>query len=335
MSASGASPTFGLRKGDAHASLLLVVGADRDQAAPAARRVIGGSTDLWRLLGDEPFDELHLHRRSLREARPDLIPYRTILNLVTDADQNPEVLAVLGKLLRGYTGRIINRPQDVLQSTREKSAALLAGTPGLHVPRTIRLRGAKPQVAANAVARAGLTFPAILRLAGTHTGNIVAVVSSLEELQSKLVEGGDHIVTEFVDFRSADGLFRKYRVYFFGSRVVFRHKLITDHWNVHIREQVRFMTSRPLLRKEQAAMFDRPDGAFPAEVHATFERIRDRVPLDYFGFDFGIMPSGELVLFEANATMSFFPLFTDPRFAYIQRALAPAQEAFRAMVRGV
>ena len=48
--------------------------------------------------------------------------------------------------------------------------------------------------------------------------------------------------------------------------------------------------------------------------------------------DFAILPDGRAVLFEANATMNFFPLLSDPRFAYLQRCVAPAQRAFLALV---
>ena len=50
--------------------------------------------------------------------------------------------------------------------------------------------------------------------------------------------------------------------------------------------------------------------------------------LDYFGMDFAILPGGRVVLFEANATMNFFPFLTEPRFEYVRRCIEPAQMAF-------
>ena len=44
--------------------------------------------------------------------------------------------------------------------------------------------------------------------------------------------------------------------------------------------------------------------------------------------DFGIARDGRVVLFEANATMNFFPLSPDPRFAYLARCVEPARSAF-------
>ena len=76
----------------------------------------------------------------------------------------------------------------------------------------------------------------------------------------------------------------------------------------------------------------RPDGDFAARHHAVFKAVRERLALDFVGMDFGIDREGNVVLFEANATMNYFPIFTDPKFAYLQVCVPPAQQAFREMV---
>ncbi|MEO7654730.1 MAG: hypothetical protein ABIS23_03490 [Sphingomicrobium sp.] len=320
----------------ARSPLLVISGTDRPvTVTEQGRRTAGGATDLWRLLGEKArFDELHLDPRFLKQpGRPDFSPYRCVLNVITDPDQNKEVLVILRKLLREFSGPVINPPDAVLRSTRDQVAGQLAGIDGLRVPRTIRLRVGKPKIVAQAVARAGLAFPVIVRVAGMHMGNIVGLVQDMDELQAALAGDGPHILTEYVDFRSDDGLYRKYRAYFFGERVILRHMIIADGWNIHVRDRARFMAERPALLTEEQAMFARADGAFPPAIHAMFKAVRARMALDYFGMDFGMKAGGEAVLFEANATMNFFPLFTDPRFAYVEQCLAPARAAFRDMVR--
>ncbi len=318
------------------ATLLLIGGSDRGpvRSAKGGLRHVG-NTDLFRLLGDDfQFDELHLSR-NLRQLPwiPDLTPFACILNIITDPDQNPRTLDNLRKLLRGYRGRVINRPEAVLRSGRHQVAKLLAGIPDLIVPKAIRLRAAKPEIGAQAVARAGLEFPAILRKVGTHTGKIVGIMQNLDELRSGLTAESEHFATEFVDFRSPDGLYRKYRVYFFGPRIVLRHMFVSDDWNVHVSARERFMRHRPDLLEEEAKLFASQGDAFaPALLH-VFREVRGRIPLDYFGLDFGILPDGRAVLFEANATMSFFPVDYGT-YPYLKRCIPPAEQAFRAMVAG-
>ena len=51
--------------------------------------------------------------------------------------------------------------------------------------------------------------------------------------------------------------------------------------------------------------------------------IRRKIPIDVFGIDFDVMPDGTVLIFEANATMNFFGLYS-PDMA----DLARSEEAF-------
>jgi hypothetical protein len=93
-------------------------------------------------------------------------------------------------------------------------------------------------------------------------------------------------------------------------------------------DRQRVMAERPELVAAEERMFATPEGAFPDEVQDVLSAVRERMPLDFFGMDFGIAPDGRVVLFEANATMNFFPLSPDPRFAYLSRCVEPARSAF-------
>jgi hypothetical protein len=160
----------------------------------------------------------------------------------------------------------------------------------------------------------------------------MVVVDDEASFRSAVANAADYFATEFVDYRSPDGLYRKYRIWSFGGRQVFRHLATTNQWNVHVTPGNEFMYDRPDLIEEEVRLMERPEGAFSGEVHAIITAIGARLGLDYFGVDFGFHPDGRLVLFEANATMNYFPIVPDPRFQFRQRLLAPAEEAFMAML---
>ena len=314
---------------------MFVIGSDEPAGTtPDGRPKYAGATDLHRLFDKrEQVHILRLDKHALRQRRrPELHPYRLILNLITDPDQNPRTLENLKKLLREYGGEVLNRPEAVLKSTRDHVAKLLDGTPGLVAPKTIRVRNPKPNLVAGAVDQAAMRFPLIVRLAGTHTGIILGLFDDIDRLRSEISAPDEHIITEFVDFRSPDGLYRKYRAFFIGSRIIFRHMLVSDTWNVHASDRLRFMADRPELLAEESAMFERGGDAFPQDIRQTLEAVRDRMPLDYFGMDFGVLPDGRIVLFEANATMNFYPFLPDPRFEYVKQCVAPARLAFQEML---
>jgi hypothetical protein len=287
-----------------------------------------GNNDLNQLFPAVPLVQLtaDLFERS---AFPAVTSYGCLINQISDADRNRRILEHLIRLLSGFEGRIVNHPSDVLKTSRDEMARLLAGTPGLRVPKVIRLRD--PDEVHN-VERAGLSFPIILRRAGTHGGQILGLFATMDELRCAVPADGELFATEFVDFRSPDGLYRKYRICVIGRSIILRHIIVSDRWNIHGRDRRRLMLGRADLRDEERRMVGRPRHEIRSSVVETLRAVRKRIPLDYFGVDFGIAADGAVVLFEANATMDFLSTVTEPEFAYVRQPLPLARRAFRAMI---
>jgi len=321
---------------NAPATLLLTFGADRDDQIRSkdGHVKVAGSSDLFGLLdADHPHHRLHITRQLLRQKRrPNLVPYHCILNLITEPENNDRVLDNLKRLLRTFSGKVINRPEAVLRTTRDLIARRLADIPSLLAPKAIRLKSADRAKVRDRLDRAGMEFPLILREPGTHLGTSQARFDDLDAMVAGMTAGTEYIATQFVDYRSADGLYRKCRVWFIGPHTIFRHQFASDHWNVHNKDGLRFMADRPDLIAEEKALFAEPDGAFPAEVKQVLAAIRERIDLDYFGIDFGFMPDGRVILFEANATMNFFSTLPSDEFAYVRACVPPARAAFRELL---
>lgn len=290
-----------------------------------------GNTDLFLLRTRHPGDYARLHVTPAYFAQPMRYPleeFDLLLNLVTDPDQNPRLLATLVELLGGYRGRVVNPPAAVLRTTRDGVANACAGRPHLDTPRVLRIAGPGGPADLDA-----FPFPAILRLAGTHTGKILGLVEDPAAARALLAPGRDHTLTEFRDFRSADGHYRKYRFFFLGGEIVMRHLLVSDRWNVHAADRARYMSPRPALVAEERDAIAYGVQALPHGVRAGLAAIQTAVALDMFGVDCALSERGVL-LFEANATMNFFPLATDPRYDHLRLALRRAQQAFDRLLFG-
>jgi glutathione synthase/RimK-type ligase-like ATP-grasp enzyme len=276
-----------------------------------------GSTDI-RLLRSEADDFVRIHipaNFGRLKARPKLSGIAVVLNLITDPDLNPRVLDWADRVLEPFAGRVLNRPAAVRRSSRDAIARLAAGIDGLVVPAVARFRG-HPMQARAAVARAAIRFPAILRIAGTHNGEIVGLVADEAALLAALCPDQTYLLTEFVDSRGPDGLFHKIRIFFFGDAPVVRHCLVSDAWNVHGPDRERVMAHQPRWIERERRLLEGGVAVLPAAARDTLARLRQRIPLDFFGIDFALLPDGRLLLFEANATMNFFPLSTHPLFAH-------------------
>lgn len=293
-----------------------------------------GSTDLYHVR-DRALDQwqrLLIPRNYLRfELRYKFCNFNTLVNLITDPDLNPTTLGLLEKVLKAYKGRLLNPPSAVARTTRDQVARTLAGVDGLMVPKVARFVGKAPAALA-AIQKAGCTFPAILRSTGTHSGRIVGLVDGPEEVLRLIQPRETYFLTQFVDARSPDGLFRKLRVFFIGERQVIRHLVISDHWNVHAAARDDFMADKPALVAEERRVVEGGVAALPERTQVILRQIKARMRLDFFGADLALREDGSVILFEANPTMNFFPFSDDPQFAPLEIARERAAEAFGLML---
>lgn len=292
-----------------------------------------GITDIYRLRSEaQDFTRLHVPRNYLQtKVRHSLRRVSVVLNLVTDADQNPKVLTAAAQVVKGFGGVVLNPPGQVARTTRPRVARMLQGIDGLQVPITIALP-ATPSAATRAIEQAGMIFPAILRRAGTHSGRSAILVNSVSEVVANMAPRASFVLTQFINLRGTDGLYRKIRLFCFGQATVFRHLIVSDRWSVHAEARERLMASRPDLAEEEARAFEGGLAAISPRAEQVVAAMRDALGLDFFGIDLGVRSDGSLVLFEANATMNFLPISNDPAFPHSAAIFASGRAAVDAMI---
>jgi hypothetical protein len=108
------------------------------------------------------------------------------------------------------------------------------------------------------------------------------------------------------------------------------HLAISDHWKVHYFSAA--MADHPERRSEEAAFLADMPRVLGPRAMAGLEHIREALGLDYGGIDFGLGSDGEILLFEANATMVVNPPDPDPRWQYRRRPIERVLEAAHAML---
>jgi hypothetical protein len=296
-----------------------------------------GNNDSWRLIDLETFrfTRCHIAPNYFRAAsRWKFAQVDVVLNMITDPDQNPKTIEVAERITSSFN-HIVNPPRLMPATTRSEIAKRLQGIARLVVPKVVLLRNATPARARARLDELGFRFPAILRKTGTHSGKTVGLVNRLEELETVFGDRrGEYFLTEFVDFASPDGLYRKTRLLFIGDQVLFRNTLISDHWSIHARDRFGIMAEREDLRREEQDLLE---GGFNGRRRPALDdclrEIKRRIKLDYFGLDCAFTGDGGLLLFELNATMNFFPLSNDPRYAYLKACVAPAMAAMTRLLK--
>jgi len=115
-----------------------------------------------------------------------------------------------------------------------------------------------------------------------------------------------------------------------GGQLYPLHLAISRQWKVHYFTSD--MADQPDHRLEEASFLGDMRASLGDRVMAALERIQQMLGLDYAGIDFGIGPDGELLLFEANATMVIATPDGDPRWAYRRAAINRIIDAVVAMI---
>jgi hypothetical protein len=264
----------------------------------------------------------------------ELPPHHLVFNAIGDADLCRPALEAAVALTRRTRAPVLNPPRTIFKTGRIDNARRLGRLRDVVAPRTaLRRRGELEAAdAAAALARAGFGFPLLLRSPGYHTGRNFVLVDRPDDLAAALagLPGDEFLVIEYLDARGHDGNARKYRVMFIDGVAYPLHLAISRLWKVHYFTSD--MAERPDHRAEEAAFLDDMTAALGKRAVAALDRISAALGLDYGGVDFGIGASGEVLLFEANATMVVIPPSDDERWAHRRAAVTRILDAVVAML---
>jgi glutathione synthase/RimK-type ligase-like ATP-grasp enzyme len=186
---------------------------------------------------------------------------------------------------------------------------------------------------AASIADHGFTFPLLLRSPGYHTGRNFILVEQAGELSAAAagLPGSELLAIEYLDARGKDGSARKYRVMMIDGQIYPLHLAISRNWKVHYFTSD--MADQPDHRAEELAFLADMPAVLGDKAMAALAGIRDALGLDYAGIDFGLSADGDLLLFEANATMVIAAPDPDERWAYRRTAIVRIIDAVVAMIR--
>jgi aromatic-L-amino-acid/L-tryptophan decarboxylase len=293
----------------------------------------GGNIPMRHFLDDRVFQTHIVFVEFYNSAAP-LPPHRIVFNAIGDADFAAPAIAAAQAVLALTTAPVINAPAAVAATGRSDNAQRLAGIPGLITPEAITLPRALlagPDAAAT-LARHGIAAPFLIRTPGFHTGRHFLRVGAIAELPAALAElPGEHLtVIRYLDARGPDGKVRKYRVMMIDGELYPLHVAISSHWKIHYFTAE--MADSPEHRAEDAEFLENMAAMLRPRAMAALAEVQARLGLDYAGIDFGLNAGGEILFFEANATMVVNPPEPDQKWAYRRPAVERIYAAVRRML---
>jgi tetratricopeptide (TPR) repeat protein len=294
---------------------------------------LGGNIPMQHVLDSTTFEVATLIAESIP---PDvtLPPHDVLFNAIGDADRCERALHFAERICALTHAPVINEPAIILLSTRLRNSERLRALPGVVTARMAHVNRA--DIAASDgpahLTTLGFSWPLLLRSLGFQTGEHFERIDDARALPAALeaLPGRTLLAIEYVDSRAADGAFRKYRVMTIGGKLYPVHLAISDGWKVHYFRSA--MPERAAFRDEEAAFLADMSGVLGACTVAVLESIAQLLAVDYGGMDFSVLPDGNVLVFEANATMVLVPPKADAHWDYRRPAFARAIEAARAVL---
>ena len=266
------------------------------------------------------------------DASEQLPPHQLIFNAIGDADLCEAALLAACRISAAADVPVINDPHAVMKTGRLANAEQLRHVPGVRTARTVLvdrdlLAGSD---GAGQLAERGFGYPLLLRSPGYHTGRYFIRVQQGEELAAAAsgLPGQELLAIEYLDARGHDGKARKYRVMLIDGRLYPLHLAISESWKVHYFTSD--MADKEHHRREEAQFLNDMPSVLGEKAMRALGGIRDTLDLDYAGVDFGLDSDGNVLLFEANATMVIAKPGPEPHWAYrhaaVDRVLAAVTE---------
>ena len=245
---------------------------------------------------------------------------------ISEFDETEGVLDQLGAVIDDWPRPVLNDPRRIRHLARDRIASLLDGIPGLVVPPTARLAGRE------LIGLDPALFPLIARPVGSHGGKGLERLETPAALDAYAGAhlAGDHYVSPFVDYRGADGLYRKYRIALIGGQPYLGHMAMADHWMLHYWNAG--MDADPAKRTEEACVFAAFHQDFAVRHRAALDVMSERMGLDYVVIDCAEMPDGRLLFFEADNAGAIHDLDPPEVFPYKSQPMRGLFDAFRGLL---
>jgi hypothetical protein len=276
------------------------------------------------------FDARHvtLHRWYVDPVRPaPVLPrHDAVFVAIGESDKARPHLAAVGRLLDEAGEPVLNRPERIARLARVPLAETFAAARQTRVVSTTRI--ARERYAAD-----GFPYPHIVRPVDSHGGHgLQRIDDDAQRVAYLATQPAGHLyVAPFVDYRSADGLFRKYRIVFVDGEPFPCHLAISPHWMVHYYNSP--MAEHAWMRDEEHAFMADLDSVFAGDLAAALRETAQLLALDYVGIDCAIDRDGKLLVFEADNALIVHLLDDPVIYAYKHRYVPRIYAALDALVR--
>lgn len=265
---------------------------------------------------------------------PSLPDHDVLFIAIAQSDKNLPLLKKIESAIKSWPRPVLNMPDRIAWMSRDGACDLLKSVPEVVMPVTARIpRQNLEQISHETLSITTVLedgdFPIIVRPVDSHAGQGLEKIEHPAALAEylKTTPNSEFYVARFVDYRSPDGQFRKYRIVLIDGHPFVSHMGISDHWMIHYLNAG--MADSAEKRDEEARFMADFDAGFARRHEQAFRAINERVGLDYLGIDCGETSDGNLLIFEIDSCMIVHAMDPMDLFPYKQPQMQKVFSAFR------
>ncbi len=257
---------------------------------------------------------------------PPLPRYDAVFVAIGESDAAAPQLRAAEKFVATQTCPVFNLPAGIERLGRVPLTQTFTAARHARAVTTAR-------IARDLYAAEGFPLPHIVRPVDSHGGSGLERIDDDAQRAAYAASATAEFlyVAPYVDYRSADGYFRKYRIIFIDGEPFPFHLAISPHWMVHYYNAA--MSDQQWMRDEEHAFLARPHDVFTGELDAALHETAALLALDYVGIDCAIGRDGKLLVFEADNALIVHLLDDPVLFLYKHRYVPRILTALDTMVR--
>jgi glutathione synthase/RimK-type ligase-like ATP-grasp enzyme len=229
-----------------------------------------------------------------------------IFNSVCDPDGYRQSLGIAEQITSQIDVPVINHPKSTYKTGKDTLWQLFGDRNDIQVPKTIRVAPRRLAEIGEIVQSGEMKYPFLFKEAGemeVQSSFLVKSSVDIRELERFAFDGRDYYMTAFVDYRSRDGLYRKYRLFAVGGRVSPGYLIVANQWSILNDTQAKSTFRKlPAAIKSEEQTFLK---TFRSKQLAVFKEMYKTLGLDYFGIDCGFDNLGRPILFSVSSCKHF------------------------------
>ena len=251
---------------------------------------------------------------------------------VCESEQNQNLLQHLSEIVKFWAKPFVNEPLRIAQLSRNRVSRCLASAAGVAVSDAMRISRSQLRELGSPSDSPTSPFPVIVRPLDSHAGHGLAKIDDCNELECYLSEENslEFFVAPFIDYRSEDGMYRKYRIAIIDGQPFAAHMAISRHWMVHYLNAD--MLNSESNRQTEAEFMRSFDHEFGLKHQKAFASIDQKIGLNYYSIDCAETRDGKLLVFELDSGAVVHSMDPVDLFPYKAPQMQRVFDAFRNML---